>query len=340
MTIVFDMNNSKYLKRLINAYSTQGPRYTSYPTAVEFTNSFNSDSWKKFLIADAHLSTALYFHLPFCNSLCYFCACNKIIARSREGVAPYLQTLFKELKTYQELLDTKNIEIEQIHWGGGTPNYLLPDEMIELHQRTLEIFPKVENDADISVEIDPRTISSEHLSTLRKLGFNRLSMGVQDFDPFVQETINRIQPYELTRDVCLEARDVGFEGLNIDLIYGLPNQTTKGFSSTLEKILEIKPERIALYGYAHVTWIKKVQKALERSHLPTPEERIDLFLQAYQMLVSAGYLHIGMDHFALPSDELSIAQDSGKLNRNFMGYTTHKGANIFWFWNECYFIFS
>jgi oxygen-independent coproporphyrinogen-3 oxidase len=218
--------------------------------------------------------------------------------------------------------------IEQIHWGGGSPNFLKPDEMQMLHAECLQSFGGLAPDADVSVEIDPRTTSEAHLEKLAQLGFNRVSLGVQDFDPAVQRLVNRIQPFELTERIVRTARDVGFSGVNIDLIYGLPLQTAEGFSRTVDKVLELRPERVALYGYAHVTWIKKVQKALERAHLPTPAERIEIFLAAIRRFADAGYRHIGMDHFALPSDSLSQALDTGRLNRNFMGYSTHRGARL------------
>jgi len=335
------------LDRLIEKYSVSGPRYTSYPTALEFKESYAAANWLDSIRADAaHLSAAvpeksqrdtsssysLYFHIPFCPQLCYFCACNKIISKNAELHRPYLDTLINELKLYRNILgDTENLGVEQIHWGGGTPNSLSPQNMEYLHENVLKVFPKLLKDADVSIEIDPRTTTKNHLATLRQLGFNRISLGVQDFNEAVQTIINRLQPYEMTSEVIAEGRRQGFGSVNIDLIYGLPNQTLEGFEKTLAQVLELRPERIALYGYAHVTWIKKVQKALERAHLPTPKERVQLFLKALECFQAAGYRYIGMDHFALPSDSLSKALEVGKLNRNFMGYSSHRGARLLGF---------
>lgn len=331
------MHGTKFssIRKLIEKYSGQCPRYTSYPTAVEFAASFGPAQWHNSLEQDSKSLSptdthSIYVHLPFCPSLCYFCACNKIITQDRSRVAPYLQTLIREFDQVRDVIGS-NISLEQIHWGGGTPNYLTPEEMIELHEATLARFPGVRPGADVSIEIDPRTLRREHLVALRALGFTRVSFGVQDFNPEVQAAVNRIQPFEMTRDVCDWSRELGFAGINVDLIYGLPGQTLEGFADTLVKVGLLRPDRIALYGYAHVTWITKAQKALERVHLPTPSERISLLLLALERLGDLGYEHIGLDHFALPTDSLTQARDSGKLNRNFMGYTTHRGARILGF---------
>ena len=259
---------------LVEKYAVQGPRYTSYPTAVEFTDAFTSRDWQSALRRDGEVSPdrsfSIYVHLPFCRSLCYFCACNKIITQEREKhVRPYLDTLSRELDLYQDLVGS-DVPIQQIHWGGGTPNYLNSDEISWLQKEIVARFPNLVEDADVSVEIDPRTTEDGQVPAFRSAGFNRISMGVQDFDPQVQKLVNRIQPYEMTKRVCDIARAEGFSGINIDLIYGLPDQSVEGFCDTIEKVLEIRPERVALYGYAHVKWIQKVQKALERAHLPTP----------------------------------------------------------------------
>lgn len=328
-------------KELIQKYAVPGPRYTSYPTAVEFDAEFSDSDWREEIrndvvsarrertsysgVQDGALS--LYFHIPFCYTMCYFCACHKVIPRDRSVVDPYIEALVSEINTYKSLVNS-DTPVEQIHWGGGSPDYLSPEEITRLHGACLAAFGNLTSDADISVELDPRNTTREHIKTFAEVGFNRLSFGVQDFDPRVQTIINRVQSYELTRDMCEWGREFGFHGINIDLVYGLPNQSLQGLADTLEKIIELRPNRIALYGYAHVTWIKKVQKALERAHLPTPEERISLFMMALDRLTEAGYEYIGMDHFALPSDSLAKALASGKLNRNFMGYTTHRGARI------------
>ena len=322
--------NIKISEELIYKYSIPCPRYTSYPTAMEFSSSTDSATWETIL--EQHLQTtnpglSLYFHIPFCFHQCYFCACNRITPRSHDVIEPYLEAIGKEITSYKKIFGD-NYQIEQIHWGGGCPDYLTTNEMGSLFSLIKSSFPAINKNAEISIELDPRNLTEDHLTTLAKLGFNRLSMGVQDFDPVVQKTINRIQSFELTSELMTKARKLGLNNINLDLIYGLPNQTLAGFTKTIEQVISLKPSRIALYGYAHVTWVKQVQKVLEHSHLPTPAERIKLFLQALSLFTAAGYRYIGLDHFALPDDELSIAIDRGSLNRNFMGYTTHSGANV------------
>ena len=323
-------------RELIEKYSGQGPRYTSYPTAVEFHEGFSAATWQKTLLAwrnstpteppTESRSISLYTHIPFCRSLCYFCACHKIITEDRTVVSPYLAAISRELSIYSQLLSDGNTSLAGLHWGGGSPNYLAPDEMRVLFESTLAAFPKLNPAAEISIEMDPRTTTTEQLSTIERLGFNRISLGVQDFSPHVQEAVNRIQPFELTRDLVENARQLGLSGINLDLIYGLPGQELTSFNDTLSQVISIRPERIALYGYAHVTWIKKVQKALERHPLPSPSLRIELFRSAVTELTRAGYVYIGMDHFALPADSLAKALANGTLTRNFMGYSTECGA--------------
>lgn len=331
-------------ERLVSKYSGAGPRYTSYPTAVEFQN---ADTWvekfrelliednqgvvrlsgNKVYFEDTPRSYSIYIHLPFCHSLCYYCACNKIIPQDRSLVTPYLSALEKEMEFLAMALP-RDVAIEQIHWGGGTPNYLTPEEMERLHSATLHHFPNLLSDAEVSVELDPRTTTPDHLKTLRQIGFNRVSLGVQDFDPVVQETINRLQTYETTREIYELATSLNFSGVNIDLIYGLPNQNLAGFAKTISQVIGLNPSRLAVYGYAHVTWKEKVQKALERAQIPTPQDRLDLFGHALHELLESGYQYIGMDHFALPNDDLARALKTGKLGRNFMGYTTHAGVRV------------
>ena len=319
------------MEDLISKYSNSTPRYTSYPTAVEFNNSVDSKLWcselaKQFNSTQPPQPISLYVHIPFCHSLCYFCACNKKIAQNDAGVRPYLKALSKEISSCRGQIKSST-SLVQLHWGGGTPNFLSADASSELYETCAENF-STSPDADISIEIDPRTITNSHLDAYQALGFNRVSAGVQDFSPVVQKTINRIQPYEQTKEVCDEIRQRGFSGLNIDLIYGLPEQNITSFSKTIEQLLTIRPDRIALYGYAHVTWKKKVQRSLERHKLPSPQQRINLFMTALDSLLEAGYCYIGMDHFALPEDPLTKALRNGTLNRNFMGYSTHRGASV------------
>jgi len=318
-------------QNLISRYAVQLPRYTSYPTALEFSLAYASDRWLHDLneqIASASKKPlSLYCHIPFCRSLCYFCACNKIIAKDRSQVSVYIKAITQEIQSYGRLF-SETAPAAQLHWGGGSPNFLMPEEMRRLFAAVKESFPRFLDDADISIELDPRTTTHEQLKTLRELGFNRVSFGVQDFNAEVQEAINRIQSFESTQSLCSEARSLGFSGINVDLIYGLPLQTAKTFSETLKLVAQLKPDRIALYGYAHVTWIKKVQKVFDKLPLPTSPERIKLFSDAVSFLSDAGYEYIGMDHFALPADSLTLARKSGSMHRNFMGYSTHKTETL------------
>lgn len=305
---------------LINRYSRPGPRYTSYPTAAEFTDDFPVEQWPEMVRSAAKGRLAsLYLHVPFCRSLCYFCACNKIITTSREPVANYLEALRREVEGYADLLG--DAVLDHMHWGGGTPNYLTADEMRSVLGWLRDAFPRWSADAELSIELDPRTTSMEQITALGELGFTRMSCGVQDFDPVVQEAVNRIQSPEQTAELCAAARQAGLHSINIDLIYGLPQQTEPAFLRTLELVNEIQPDRIALYGYAHVAWVSKVQTTFRRFDLPRPDERIRLLAMAIEFLTQNGYEYIGMDHFALPSDRLAIARREGKLRRNFMGYT-------------------
>jgi len=312
---------------LIEKYSRPGPRYTSYPTAAEFSSDFGADTWVDELrllnseVSGSERQISLYLHIPFCHSLCYYCACNKIIPKNREGVPAYLAAVTNEAALYAERLGSER-EVDHIHWGGGTPNFLSPEEIVALHQAILVHFPGIHPSSEISVEVDPRTLTREHLRTFREQGFNRISFGVQDFDPEVQECVNRIQPFDLTQRTVIEAREFGFSGINIDLIYGLPNQTREGFCQTIERVIELSPDRIALYGYAHVTWVSKVQTTFRRFDIPSPGERVAIFSEAVSALSDAGYIYLGMDHFAKPGDELTQALKAGTLHRNFMGYTS------------------
>lgn len=322
------------LKELINKYSVATPRYTSYPTAIEFSPMVTNGDVVSIIESELNVKSkpklSLYLHVPFCKSLCYFCACNKVIVKDRLGVRSYVDAVKREILTYKEVIRDDAI-VEQFHWGGGSPNFLEPDECEELFSSFSDAFSRVGDEADISIEIDPRAVSLAKLETYRKLGFNRVSLGVQDFALNVQEVINRIQSFEDTNSTCEMVRALGFGSINLDLIYGLPNQTEQSFRDTLGKVLSIRPDRIALYGYAHVTWRTKVQNSFNKFNLPSPEERINLFLLALATLMDAGYVYIGMDHFALPTDELTIAQSSGTIKRNFMGYSTHQGSSLLGF---------
>lgn len=315
------------IRNLVDKYSGAIPRYTSYPTAVEFSTELSREDYlKEISDIESVRALALYAHVPFCASLCYFCACNKKIVKTDELVKPYLAAMNKELEVYHSIFGS-DVAVEHFHWGGGTPNFISVDATEELYSLFAERFKQVAN-AERSVEVDPRTLSDQHLEMYRKLGFSRISAGVQDFSPQVQQAINRLQSFESTEHCVSKARELGFESVNLDLIYGLPQQTISSFEETISNVLELKPDRIALYGYAHVTWKKKVQKSLQRHELPEPQLRLELFILALKALTQAGYVYIGMDHFALPGDSLAKSLENGTLSRNFMGYTTYGQAAV------------
>ena len=324
MNVGIDIYNPD--EALINRYQGNIPRYTSYPTAAEFrefkVNENAETAFRSVLGSKENAKISLYVHLPFCPSLCYFCACNKIISTDPGRNKEYLQLLRTELKL---LRDTANSDhsVVQVHLGGGSPSYLETFDLLKLDE-ILHTF-RISEDCKKSIEIDPRTFDSEKLNILYELGYRRYSIGVQDFDPEVQKIINRIQPYSMTADLVKEIRTYRNNSINLDLIYGLPGQTNAGFNNTVEKVIELLPDRIALYGYAHVNWKTKVQNVFNKHATPSPSERIGFFMQAVSQLTKAGYVYIGLDHFALPEDELTIALNNGTLRRNFMGYTTVAG---------------
>jgi oxygen-independent coproporphyrinogen III oxidase len=309
-------------------YNRPGPRYTSYPTAPVWNDAFGpADLHEVHRAADAaRTPVSLYMHLPFCESLCLFCACNVIIQRDKSAALPYFEVLKKEIARVAQSVSRER-EVVQFHWGGGTPTYSSPAQLEDLFGYTKERFnfsPK----AEIGIEVDPRVTSREHLETLRRLGFNRLSMGIQDFHEPVQKAIHRIQPFETTRDLIHSARTLGFDSINVDLIYGLPYQTAETFAHTVDQIIELAPDRIALFSYAHVPWLKKQQGAFA-AFLPEGMQKFEIFRTGLLRFLEAGYLYIGMDHFAKPDDELAAAQTNRTLHRNFQGYTTQAGADLY-----------
>lgn len=312
----------------LEKYNRPGPRYTSYPTAPVWKDDFGpGDLESYFERADERRTPlSLYMHLPFCESLCLFCACNVSIQKDKSVAIPYLAALKHEIEHVARHVSGERPVI-QFHWGGGTPTYLSPAQLEDLFASTRERFSFAQ-DAEIGLEVDPRVTNREHLETLRRLGFNRLSMGIQDFEPKVQETIHRVQPYEMTRDLIAAARQLGFGSMNVDLIYGLPYQTAEGFRGTIAKVLTFKPDRVAMFSYAHVPWLKKQQGSFA-AHLPEGREKFAIFRAGLESFLDAGYLYIGMDHFALPSDELAVAQQNRTLHRNFQGYTTKAGADLY-----------
>ena len=309
-------------------YNRPGPRYTSYPTAPVWNDAFGpADLETVHVEADAAKTpVSLYMHLPFCESLCLFCACNVIIQRDKRVSIPYFDVLKKEISRVGEAVSRQR-EVVQFHWGGGTPTYSTPTQLEDLFGYTKERFT-FSRDAEIGIEVDPRVTSREHLETMRRLGFNRLSMGIQDFHEPVQRAINRVQPYEMTRDLIQAARALGFDSINVDLIYGLPYQTAETFAHTVDQIIGLAPDRIALFSYAHVPWLKKQQGSFA-AHLPEGMQKFEIFHTGLLKFVEAGYLYIGMDHFAKPGDELAIAQAKRTLHRNFQGYTTKAGADLY-----------
>jgi oxygen-independent coproporphyrinogen-3 oxidase len=309
-------------------YDRPGPRYTSYPTAPVWNDHFGPADLEA-AHADAERAASpvsLYLHIPFCTSLCLFCACNVVIQKDKSVALPYLDTLKHEMARISGNV-SRTRPVVQFHWGGGTPTYLTPEQLDDLFGFTREHFTFAP-DAEIGIEVDPRVTSFQHLETLRKLGFNRLSMGIQDFHPEVQKTIHRVQPYEMTRDILFEARRLGFESINVDLIYGLPYQTPERFARTVDQIFTLAPDRIALFSYAHVPWLKKQQGSFA-AHLPQGAQKFEIFRTGLEKFIEGGYLYIGMDHFAKPGDELAVAQQKRTLHRNFQGYTTKAGADLY-----------
>jgi len=314
---------------LLKKYDRPGPRYTSYPTAVEFNESYGEADYRASL-AEADRAPdeplSLYVHLPFCEERCSFCGCNVVITRKREVAAEYLRYLHQEIDRLAEHLPARR-RLSQYHWGGGTPTYLSPAEMEALQGKVLEHF-RIDPDAEVAIETDPRVSTHEQMDLLKRLGFNRISMGVQDFTPEVQEAINRNQTERETRDHFDTCRKLGFHSINLDLIYGLPLQTPKAFDRTMDVVLDLAPDRVALYSYAYVPWIKANQKRIDISQLPSPEAKLRLFCVARERFLDAGYVQIGMDHFALPDDELATAVKRRRLFRNFMGYTVRMGSDM------------
>lgn len=309
-------------------YNRPGPRYTSYPTAPVWRDDFLLDDLDRACeqAEAARTPVSIYMHLPFCESLCLFCACNVVITKDHSVAPPYLATLKREIEHAGRQVSASR-PVVQFHWGGGTPTYLTPAQMEDLFGFTADKF-SFAPDAEIGIEVDPRVTSGRHLETLRRLGFNRLSMGIQDFDPEVQRAVKRVQPLEMTADLIARSRALGFQSINVDLIYGLPYQTADRFAQTVDEVLALGPDRIALFSYAHVPWLRKQQGSLAAS-LPEGMEKFRIFCAAIERFLRAGYRYIGMDHFAKPDDELAIAQRNRSLHRNFQGYTTKAGADLY-----------
>lgn len=314
---------------LVRKYNQPVPRYTSYPTVPFWKNDISHEQWKQTFVQQFNTHNAasgisIYVHLPFCESLCTYCGCNKKITQNHSVEEEYLQAIEKEWKLYRKLMGQPPI-IREIHLGGGTPTFFSPGNLRTL-LNTLAKNSIIHPQHEFSVEGHPNNTTKEHLETLYSLGFRRISYGVQDLDPVVQKIINRIQPIENVKRATEEAREVGFTSVNFDLIYGLPLQTLQSIENTISQVIQLKPDRIAFYSYAHVPWTSKVQRLFSEADLPGAEEKIQLYLEGKELLTNNGYYDIGMDHFALPHDELYIAKQNGKLHRNFMGYTTQNSG--------------
>ncbi|WFM71246.1 oxygen-independent coproporphyrinogen III oxidase [Halomonas sp. CKK8] len=321
-----------FIRPLVEKYDRPGPRYTSYPTAPQFQAAFAEDDYRAAAERSNRAATpkplSAYVHIPFCESLCYYCACNKIITHNRERAAEYLAWLKREIELQGALFDDSR-RMTQLHLGGGTPTYLSNDQLGELMGALDTAFHFAEPEArEFSLEVDPRTVTPEQIHELHALGFNRLSFGVQDFDTRVQEAVNRIQSEAQVVELVAAAREAGFQSVSVDLIYGLPLQTVASFDETLAKIIALRPDRIAAYSYAHLPELFKAQRLIRPEDMPPPERKIELLELTIRRLTEAGYVYIGMDHFALPEDELSLAKENGTLQRNFQGYSTHADCDL------------
>ncbi|MES9898050.1 MAG: oxygen-independent coproporphyrinogen III oxidase [Sedimenticola sp.] len=322
-SLVFDLS-------LINKYDYSGPRYTSYPTAPQFHEAFGEAEYRNIATRSNEKGSplSLYFHIPFCDTICFYCACNKVATKDRSMGTDYLARVYKEIAMQGELFD-RSRKVEQLHWGGGTPTFISHQQMRDLMRVTGEHFTLMDDDSgEYSIEIDPREATAETIKTLREIGFNRLSMGVQDLDEKVQKAVNRVQSEAETMTVLEAAHDNGFRSVSIDLIYGLPFQTSKSFMSTLDRIIEVGPDRLSVFNYAHLPQIFKPQRRINESELPPAEVKLEILQMTIEHLTAAGYVYIGMDHFARPDDELAIAQREGTLYRNFQGYSTHAECDL------------
>ena len=328
-SVVLSHSQELFPPELIAKYDRSGPRYTSYPTAAQFQDYGVADYTRAAHasnVAGAELS--LYVHIPFCSTVCFYCGCNKVITKNRSHAATYLEWLAREIDLQASLYDRTRV-VRQMHWGGGTPTFLDRAQLSELMELLRAHFRcEVGPDSEYSIEIDPRSCAPGTLKHLREMGFNRVSFGVQDFDPYVQVAVNRIQSQAVTFGAIQEARNAGFGSVSLDLIYGLPRQTRQSFSRTLAEVISIRPERLSVFNYAHMPHLFKSQNRIDASMLPSPAEKLAILHHTIDVLTDAGYQYIGMDHFALPHDELARAQRAGTLHRNFQGYSTHAGCDL------------
>lgn len=317
---------------LIQKYNKQGPRYTSYPTAIQFSDSFSVETYRQ----QAQFSNdeliprplSLYVHIPFCHELCYYCGCNKKVTQHPEQAIPYLRALSREIALQAGLFDHDR-KVVQLHFGGGTPTYLSDAQLTELMMHLRKHFNMPQSSGhEWSIEIDPRSMDKSRVDLLAELGFNRMSLGIQDFNPIVQKAVNRIQSPEQTEALIVRARQQGFQSISVDLIYGLPHQTVNSFNQTLDTVIDMRPDRLSIYNYAHMPELFRAQRLIKAEDLPTAQTKLEMFGATIQRLATAGYRYIGMDHFALESDELCIAQDEATLQRNFQGYSTMARCDI------------
>jgi oxygen-independent coproporphyrinogen-3 oxidase len=323
MQVCFDQD-------LIVRYGGRGPRYTSYPTALQFNDELTADVYraKARESNDSDVPLSLYVHIPFCHSLCYYCGCNKIVTRNEERVARYMEMLYREIEMQSELFDRGRL-IEQLHFGGGTPTYLDKPQLAALMEHLRASFTFDESDErEFSIEVDPRTVDAERIRELWDLGFNRLSLGIQDFNEDVQKAVNRAQSPAEVQALMDSARESGFGSISFDLIYGLPHQTVESFDKTLDIVIAMQPDRLAVYNYAHLPQRFKGQRMINAEDIPAPETKLDLLHHTIDKLCDAGFMYIGMDHFALPEDELVLARQNGTLQRNFQGYSTHRQCDL------------
>ncbi|MBD2311304.1 oxygen-independent coproporphyrinogen III oxidase [Desertifilum sp. FACHB-1129] len=322
--VEFDFN-------LLRKYDRPVPRYTSYPPATELREEFAEIDFKAAIAVGNYKKTplSLYCHIPFCETACYFCGCNTIITQRKALAEPYLEYLQRDIRQMASYID-RDRHVDQLHWGGGTPNYLSAQQ-VETLWETLNQHFTFAPDAEISIEVNPRFLERDYLFHLRDLGFNRISFGIQDFDPRVQAAVNRIQPEEMLFEAMGWIREAGFESVNVDLIYGLPYQSLETFKNTIHKTLKLEPDRIAVFNFAYVPWLKPIQRKIPQDALPAGQEKLDILQMTIAELTDNGYVFIGMDHFAKPNDELAIAQREGNLHRNFQGYTTKPESELFGF---------
>ena len=312
---------------LINKYNRSGPRYTSYPTANNFSK-LSIEDYKRQSVLSNQRKTAisLYCHIPFCDTVCYYCGCNKVVTKDKNRAEPYIEALFKEIDMQSSLFDKDRL-VEQMHFGGGTPTFLSGEQIIRISNKLQQSF-NFSTDGEYSIEIDPRGIDESLIESLAIAKFNRISLGVQDFDQEVQNAVNRVQSFKQTKEVIELSRKNGFESISIDLIYGLPRQSKETFKRTLERVKELRPDRVSLFNYAHLPELFKPQRRIDINELPSSSEKLNIFQYSLEYLIEMGYIYIGMDHFALPGDPLAIAQSKGNLYRNFQGYSTHSECDI------------